>query len=292
MPVVARAACDTMAKMLRGAAVAAGDKSSAVAFPADTTGFLRDKTEAACVVYWRDSTAHVLPLSDVYALLERSGWQRRERLLYASGPGTEAVAFSRGGAACVVSGEGDVDDDDDSTRVPVPGFIISGTCFPDRPDPPPVVERLVSSPQVPVYMSSASPLGAGCGADRAGISDALVSVVDVFIDSVADDGLGELPVVVSLAPKSGAGQASSISAKIVYPVEGRPAASESFSDCTWSKGIRLRLNASRLSRAALTLDATGPVRVAVRSMSGALLATPMLVEPGTGPHTIRWLSRR
>ena len=115
--------------------MAVGDHASTITPPRDTTDSLGDTPERACVVTWRDSTSRGLPLPEVYARLEQSGWQRRDRLVDASGPGSEALAFSRGGAACVVSGETDVGDDADSTRVPAPGFTITVTCFRDRPDP-------------------------------------------------------------------------------------------------------------------------------------------------------------
>jgi hypothetical protein len=131
----ARTECGAIAELLRSAARAVGDSSSAITPPRDTTDRLGDTPEEACVVAWHDSTAHGLPVRDVFARLERSGWHRRERLVDASGPGGEALAFSRGGAVCVVRGEEDVADDDDSTRVPAPGFNITATCFHDRPDP-------------------------------------------------------------------------------------------------------------------------------------------------------------
>ncbi|MHB2033116.1 MAG: hypothetical protein ACYCVE_07065 [Gemmatimonadaceae bacterium] len=130
-----RTGCGAIAELLRSAAMAVGDGASAITPPRDTTDQLGNTPEEACVVAWRDSTAHGLPLRDVYARLEGSGWRRRDRLVDASGPGSEALAFSRGGAVCVVSGEEDVADDADSTYVPVPGFAITATCFRDRPDP-------------------------------------------------------------------------------------------------------------------------------------------------------------
>jgi hypothetical protein len=131
----ARTECGAIAELLQSAAMAIGDGSSTITPPRDTTDRLGNTPEEACVVGWRDSTAHGLPLQDVYARLERSGWHRRDRLVDASGPGTEALAFSRGGAVCVVNGEEDVADDADSTYVPAPGFTITATCFRDRPDP-------------------------------------------------------------------------------------------------------------------------------------------------------------
>jgi hypothetical protein len=130
-----RTECGAIVELLRSAAIAVGDASSMITPPRDTTDRLDNAPEEACVVAWHDSTAHGLPLHDVYARLERTGWHRRNRLVDASGPGSEALAFSRGGAVCVVSGEADVADDDDSTRIPAPGFNITATCFRDRPDP-------------------------------------------------------------------------------------------------------------------------------------------------------------
>lgn len=134
-PTAAHVGCDTIAQLFQRAAVAAGNSASAVTAPRDTIGGIRGKAEPACLVTWRDSTADGMPLHDLYARLEHSGWQRRERLVAADGPGAEAIAFSRNGAACVVGGEADVEDDADSTHVPAPGFIISATCYSDRPDP-------------------------------------------------------------------------------------------------------------------------------------------------------------
>lgn len=131
----ARTECGAIAELLRSAAMAVGDGSSTITPPRDTTDRLGNTPEEACVVAWHDSTAHGLPLHDVYARLERSGWHRRDRLVDASGPGSEALAFSRGGAVCVVSGEEDVADDADSAHLPAPGFNITATCFRDRPDP-------------------------------------------------------------------------------------------------------------------------------------------------------------
>lgn len=131
----AHAACGTVGELLRSAAAAVGDRPSAITPPHDTTDGITGTLETACVITWRDSTAHALPVRDVYARLERAGWQRRERLVDASGPGSEALAFSRGGAACVIYGEEDVEDDADSTYVPRPGFVITATCYRDRPDP-------------------------------------------------------------------------------------------------------------------------------------------------------------
>jgi hypothetical protein len=115
--------------------MAAGARLSTITPSRDTTDVLGNTPEAACVVAWRDSTSHLLPLGDVYARLERSEWHRRPRLVDASGPGSEALAFSRGNAACVVSGETDVGDDADSAHVPALGFAITVTCFRDRSDP-------------------------------------------------------------------------------------------------------------------------------------------------------------
>jgi len=131
----ARTECGAIAELLRSAAMAVGDDSSTITAPRDTTDRLGNTPEEACVVAWHDSTAHGLPLHDVYGRLERSGWHRRDRLVDASGPGSEALAFSRGGAVCVVSGEEDVADDADSAHLPAPGFNITATCFRDRPDP-------------------------------------------------------------------------------------------------------------------------------------------------------------
>lgn len=131
----ARTECGVIAELLRSAATAVGHGSSTITPPRDTTDRLGDTPEEACVVAWHDSTAHGLPIRNVYARLERSGWHRRDRLVDASGPGSEALAFSRGGAVCVVSGEEDVADDDDTTYLPAPGFNIMATCFHDRPDP-------------------------------------------------------------------------------------------------------------------------------------------------------------
>lgn len=107
----ARAGCDAIAAVLRSAAMAVGDRSGTMTSSRDTTDILGSAPEAVCVVVWRDSTAHLLPLGDVYARLERSEWHRRPRLVDASGPGSEALAFSRGNAACMVSGETDVVDE-------------------------------------------------------------------------------------------------------------------------------------------------------------------------------------
>jgi hypothetical protein len=146
-----------------------------------------------------------------------------------------------------------------------------------------------SSPlRAPSYMRGAL-VASGCGADRTEVPDTLISVVDVLIDSVTDNGLNEMRLLVSFAPKSEPGLVRpNISAGIAYPVEGRPFPREVSSGCPWVEGITLRVNASRVSRAALTIDATGPVRISIRSMAGFLLANPILVQSGSVPYTIRW----
>jgi len=133
-----RGGCTAIAELLRNEALAVGAGVSAVAAPRDTTDVFpaanSDGPEAACVVAWRDSTRES-PLGEVYERLDLSGWRRRVELVQADGPGSQAVAFSRGGAACIVGGSWDVEDDSDSTYVPKPGFAIEATCFHDRPDP-------------------------------------------------------------------------------------------------------------------------------------------------------------
>ena len=131
----ARVGCNAIAEVLRSVAKAVGDRSSTITSSRDTTDTLSYGPEVGCVVTWRDSGDHVLPVRDVFARLERSEWHPRPHLVDASGPGSEALAFSRGSAACVVSGESDAGDDADSTHVPAPGFTITATCFRDRPDP-------------------------------------------------------------------------------------------------------------------------------------------------------------
>ena len=74
-------------------------------------------------------------MNEIYGRLQQSGWQARPKLLDASGPDGDAMAYSRGGAACAVSGSWDGEDDADSTYVPKPGFTIEVTCIADRPDP-------------------------------------------------------------------------------------------------------------------------------------------------------------
>ena len=142
-----------------------------------------------------------------------------------------------------------------------------------------------------------------CGADRIDIPDTLTSVVDVLIDSLSDRGLSELLLNVSFAPKAEPGLTRpNISAGIVYPVEGRPIPREVFAGCPWSQGITLRLNAATVSRAGLSIAATvsraglsiaatGPVRIAVRTINGALLTQSIVVQSGSVPGRIQWRSR-
>jgi hypothetical protein len=127
--------CAAISELLRSAATAGGNRSTAITPPRDTTDQLANPPETGCVVAWRDSTARGLPLQEVYARMDRAGWHRREQVVYGSGPGSGALAFSRDGALCTVNGESDVGDDADSTYVPAPGFNITVACFRDRPDP-------------------------------------------------------------------------------------------------------------------------------------------------------------
>jgi hypothetical protein len=144
---------------------------------------------------------------------------------------------------------------------------------------------------VPTYMSPA-PVGVMCGADRTDIPDTLTSVVDVLIDSLSDRGLSELLLDVSFAAKVEPGlNRPNISAGIVYPVEGRAIPREVFAGCRWSQGITLRLNAATVSRAGLRIAATGPVRISVRTINGALLTPPIVVQSGSVPGRIQWRSR-
>jgi len=130
-----------------------------------------------------------------------------------------------------------------------------------------------------------------CGADRTDVPDTLTSVVDVLIDSLSDRGLSELLLDVSFAPKAEPGLTRpNISAGIVYPVEGRPIPREVGAGCPWSQGITLRVNAATVSRAGLSIAATGPVRIAVRTISGVLL-TSSIVDSGRVPGSIQWRSR-
>jgi hypothetical protein len=152
-----------------------------------------------------------------------------------------------------------------------------------------VASQSASSLHVPNYMSEA-PVGAGCGADRADVPDTLVSVVDVLIDSASNEALNELRLALSFAPKSEPGLSRpNISAGILYPVEDRSVPREVFAGCPWLQGVTLRVNATRVRRAALSVDATGPVRIAVRGMSGVLLTAPVLAVPGSVPYTIQWV---
>lgn len=132
----ARAACVSMAEILRNSAAAAGIGADTITSPRDTVATLGDTVEdAACILHWHDSASRGMPLQDIFTRLEKSGWQQRLGLLSADGPGSEAVAYSRNGAACAVMGEEDAEDDSDSTYVPKPGFDIQVTCSRDRPDP-------------------------------------------------------------------------------------------------------------------------------------------------------------
>lgn len=155
----------------------------------------------------------------------------------------------------------------------------------------PVAQQGATWKYVPNYMSPA-PVGVMCGADRTDIPDTLTSVVDVLIDSVSDRGLSELLLDVSFAPKAEPGLTRpNISAAIVYPVEGRPIPRSTGAGCPWSQGITLRVNAATVSRAGLSIAATGPVRIAVRTINGALLTSSIVVDSGTVPGSIQWRSR-
>jgi hypothetical protein len=155
----------------------------------------------------------------------------------------------------------------------------------------PVAEQRSSPMRIPDYIAGA-PAGVACGADRTGLSDSLTSVVDVVIDSLFDGGLSQLQLAFSFAPKAEHGLIRpNISAGIVYPVEGRPNPREVMGGCPWFEGITLRVNAAGVSRAGLSVSASGPVRIAVRTVNGVLLATPLVVTPGSVPAIIRWRAR-
>ena len=155
----------------------------------------------------------------------------------------------------------------------------------------PVAQQRATWKYVPTYMSTA-PVGVVCGADRTDVPDTLTSVVDVLIDSLSESGLSELLLDVSFRPKAEPGLTRpNISAGIVYPVEGRSIPREVGAGCPWSQGITLRVNAATVSRAGLSIAATGPVRIAVRTINGALLTPSIIVDSGTVPGSIKWRSR-
>jgi hypothetical protein len=135
-----RVACRAMADVFRAAARTIGADTTSITVPRDTTMTFDDSgpaaREPACVVAWTDSANHTAPLADVYARLAASGWRDRSRLLDASGPDGEVLAYSRGAVACVVRGSWDGGDDSDSTHAAGHGFEIGAACFNDRPDRP------------------------------------------------------------------------------------------------------------------------------------------------------------
>ncbi len=155
----------------------------------------------------------------------------------------------------------------------------------------PVAQQRATWKYVPTYMSPA-PVGVMCGADRTDIPDPLISVVDVLIDSLSDGGLSELVLDVSFAPKAEPGLTRpNISAGIVYPVEGRPIPREVMAGCPWSQGVTLRVNSASVRRAGLSIAATGPVRIAVRTIDGTVLTPPIVVESSSVPRSIQWRHR-
>jgi hypothetical protein len=155
----------------------------------------------------------------------------------------------------------------------------------------PVAQERTIWKNVPAYMSPA-PVGVMCGADRTDIQDTLTSVVDVLIDSLSDSGLSELLLDVSFAPKAEPGLTRpNISAGIVFPVEGRPIPREVMAGCAWSQGVTLRVNAASVRRAGLSIAATGPVRIAVRTIDGTVLTPPIVVESPSVPRSIQWRHR-
>lgn len=157
---------------------------------------------------------------------------------------------------------------------------------------PSLVQQPATWMRVPNYMSAA-PVGVTCGADRSDVPDTLTSVVDVLIDSLSEGGLSTLLLHVSFAPKIEPGLTRpNISAGIVYPVEGRPIPRQVMAGCPWSQGVTLRVNAASVSRAGLSIAATGPVRISVRTITGAQLTAPIVAEPGSVPGNIQWRPRR
>ena len=135
----ARAACDTLGEILRRVALATHNTAGAIGSPRDTTSSVMysesHADEPACVLDWTDSIDRGINMDEIYGRLQYSGWQERPKLLGASGPDGDAMAYSRGAAACAVSGTWDGPRDDDSTYIPKPGFTIEVTCIDNRPDP-------------------------------------------------------------------------------------------------------------------------------------------------------------
>src|SRR5688572_16136885 len=153
---------------------------------------------------------------------------------------------------------------------------------------PPIAQPSAAWFRVPGYTAT-TPAGVMCGADRTGAPDTLTSVVDVLIDSLSDQGLGESILHVSFAPKSEPGlRRPNITAGIVHPVEGRPYPRTVSAGCPWLEGITLRVNAASVSRAGLSIAVTGPVRISVRKIDGVLLTPPIVVHWGVAPRTIQW----
>jgi len=136
-PAVAEA-CDAYSKIFSASATAAGISTGEVGSPRDTVlsfGDLQgERAEPACLVAWNDDSTRVAPLEDVFTRATAAGWTERDHLLSADVPDGSVLAFSRGDVACVIRGSWDGGDDSDSTYVPSPGFVISASCFANRPD--------------------------------------------------------------------------------------------------------------------------------------------------------------
>lgn len=145
-------------------------------------------------------------------------------------------------------------------------------------------------PAYPTYgIASDAWVGAECGTGRADALPEVTTTVDILLDSLAPDGLADLPVIVTRLPSWLENQPErAMATTLHYPVAGRPYPRESWSRCSARQGITIRVNARRIRRAALAVTADGPVRVTVRAMNGRPIAPPILLSPGEPVKTITW----
>jgi hypothetical protein len=161
-------------------------------------------------------------------------------------------------------------------------FVVAQSCARSHAQP----DRMARTP-LPAY-SYDSLVASACGDGHATVPVEALTTVDVLLDSPVAEGIGELPVSLTPMHSAGPGTAPAMAATLVYPVEGRPFPRESRKLCSVAQGIIVRLNAAVLRKAALIVEANGPVRVTVRTVDGLPLASVLIHGPDAGAQTLTW----
>lgn len=162
-------------------------------------------------------------------------------------------------------------------------LVLTQSCGRARAQPDPIAWR----PPLPAY-SYDSLAASSCGETHATIPSEALTTVDVLLDSPVADGIGELPVSLTPLRSPGTATAPAMAGTIVYPVEARPFPRESRKLCSAAQGLIIRLNAAVIRKAALIVEANGPVRVTVRTLDGLALASVVILGADARPQTITW----